>query len=108
MSDSSRRDFLKLSTAALASAAVSSKLSAVASATSPSGEVRAWSTYGTRRFAPESALRWQTGYRICRGRDHARSFEALPGDSRLRRSVHRRQLLHVQLYARSRARGTAA
>ena len=60
MSDSSRRDFLKLSTAALASAAITSKLSAAPSIASPSGEVRAWSTYGgTRRFAPENALRWQ-------------------------------------------------
>jgi glucosylceramidase len=59
MSDPSRRDFLKLSTAALASAAVSSKLPAMASTTAPSGEVRAWSTYGARRFAPEGALRWQ-------------------------------------------------
>ena len=59
MSDSSRRDFLKFSTAALASAAITSKLSATARAASPSGEVRAWSTYGTRRFAPESALSWQ-------------------------------------------------
>ena len=60
MFDSSRRDFLKLSTAALASAAVSSKLAAVGSTAEPSGELRAWSTYGTRRFAPEGGLRWQS------------------------------------------------
>jgi glucosylceramidase len=59
MRDPGRRDFLKLSTAALASAAVSSNLRAVANTTAPSGEVRAWSTYGTRRFAPEGALHWQ-------------------------------------------------
>ena len=69
MSDPSRRDFLKLSTAALASAAISSKLSAVPNAASPSGEVRAWSTYGgTRRFAPESALHWQPAAACTAGR----------------------------------------
>ena len=59
MSDSSRRDFLKLSTAALASAAIPSNLESVASFAEPAGELRAWSTYGTRRFTPESSLRWQ-------------------------------------------------
>ncbi len=59
MSSPSRRDFLKLSTAAVASAAVSSTLPALAGVAAPGGEVRAWSTYGARRFAPESALRWQ-------------------------------------------------
>jgi glucosylceramidase len=59
MSDPSRRDFLKLSTAALASAAVSSNLAAIASVPTLGGEVRAWSTYGARRFAAENALRWQ-------------------------------------------------
>jgi glucosylceramidase len=59
MSDPNRRDFLKLSTAALASVAVSSNLAAVANPSAPSGEVQAWSTYGTRRFAREGALRWQ-------------------------------------------------
>ncbi len=59
MSYPNRRDFLKLSTAALASAAISPNLTAVASTSAPTGDVRGWSTYGTRRFAAESALRWQ-------------------------------------------------
>lgn len=60
MSDTSRRDFLKLSAVSVASAAVSSALPALATTSAPSGEVRSWSTYGTRRFAPESPLLWQS------------------------------------------------
>ncbi len=59
MSDPSRRHFLRLSTAALAGAAISPNLAAMASVPVPSGELRVWSTYGSRRFAAESALRWQ-------------------------------------------------
>ena len=59
MPDSSRRDFLKLTSAALAATTIPSSLTTAASTTEPGGELRAWSTYGTRRFASEAALRWQ-------------------------------------------------
>jgi glucosylceramidase len=59
MSDPNRRDFLKSSAAALAGVALSPNWAEVASTSGPPGEVHAWSTYGTRRFARESPRSWQ-------------------------------------------------
>ncbi len=59
MGKSNRRNFLKIS--ALAAAGASSGVHALNSFQPPSGQVKAWQTAGSQRFAPIEAPAWQTG-----------------------------------------------
>src|SRR4051794_12890801 len=52
-----RRDFLKISAAGTAVAAVPDVLNAM-TADSPAGEISVWTTSGTRRHAKQAPLQW--------------------------------------------------
>lgn len=58
MGNFNRRDFLKISAATAAVAAVPGAVKAVASDGPTTGEIAVWSTYGDQRFAKQDPIRW--------------------------------------------------
>lgn len=57
MSEFNRRDFLKISAATAAVAAIPSSAEAFASG-APTGEIKVWSTYGNQRYAKQTPVQW--------------------------------------------------